>query len=132
MFRHFLHTSAWLHSRDVNALRTPDIEAWINEPHRKVNGGLKEAYEIALEPRDWIKYWEEGQAKIQKELEKQAAEAEDVDELEDDDAPSGGKRKRNARDKKEKRKKAKSAKKVSPGIQILHRGGYLLIDFAHL
>jgi hypothetical protein len=77
-----------------------------------------EAYQTAQDPTEW----DAGQAdaRAAKE-EREAAEAEDVDELEDEEEEvTGGKRKRSAGGKKEKKKKARTSKKKVIGVLSQH------------
>jgi len=100
--------SSWLAVKDVAHLSASDIESYLSAGHRKGSGGLKEAYETAKDPADWLK----NQQEVLKDREEAEREAEEgVDELEDEEAGSGGKRKRAAA-KPAAKKKAKSAAKV--------------------
>jgi hypothetical protein len=51
---------------------------------------------------------------------------EEVDELEEDEAPSGGKRKRIAGDKKDTKKKAKTDKKAKVGVRTSSEMAHIL------
>lgn len=101
--------SSWLHSKEITHLSESDIKSYLSAGHRKASGGLKEAYETAQDPTDWLKT-QQAELKRREEEEREAEEG--VDELEDEDAGSGGKRKRSAA-KPAPKKKAKSATKVS-------------------
>ncbi|PAV18484.1 Tudor PWWP MBT [Pyrrhoderma noxium] len=89
---------AWLNTKDLSKLKKHEIEAYINEPHKK-NGDLLSGYRVALDPSKW----EEEMAKRQEAAEEADAD-EEVDELEgeedddgnDDDKPKVKKRKRDA------------------------------------
>lgn len=100
--------SSWLNARDITKLSKEDISAFLSAGHRKASGGLKEAYETAADPEEWIAAQEE-LLRGREEDEREAAE--NVDELEDDEeAPSGGKRKRGAASKPAQKKKAKKVR----------------------
>lgn len=100
-----LRYSSWLNARDITKLSKDDISSFLSAGHRKASGGLKEAYETAADPEEWIAAQEE-LLRSREEDEREAAE--NVDELEDEDeTPAGGKRKRGAASKPAQKKKAK-------------------------
>lgn len=101
--------SSWLAPKDISPLKPHQIDAFINEPHRKVSGPLRQAYMTAQDPTEWDA---QQQAKRRK-LEEAEAD-EDVDELEEeeDNETTAGKRKRASAPKKD-AKKAKTAKKAA-------------------
>ncbi|OXG18053.1 hypothetical protein C367_04867 [Cryptococcus neoformans Ze90-1] len=95
---------SWLQNKDIKALSSSDISAFLSQSHRKASGGLREAYQTAQDPTEWDAQ--------QEEIHKQQEEAEaNVDELEDEDEAEvvvkAGKRKRDE----PKKKKAAAAKK---------------------
>ncbi|OXC59572.1 hypothetical protein C358_04969 [Cryptococcus neoformans MW-RSA852] len=95
---------SWLQNKDIKALSSSDISAFLSQSHRKSSGGLREAYQTAQDPTEWDAQ--------QEEIHKQQEEAEaNVDELEDEDEAEvvvkAGKRKRDE----PKKKKAAAAKK---------------------
>lgn len=89
--------SSWLAPRDVSALSPSAIDAYLSETHRKKDGSLMEAYKIAKDPSEWAANFEESAAA---QAAREAAANEGVDELEDEEAPTGGKRKRQSISKK--------------------------------
>lgn len=99
-----LTRSAWLHAREITLLTPSDISEYLSQTHRKATGGLREAYQTAQDPTEW----DEGQKAI---LDQQAAENDDVDELEEEDAEVGDKRKKASASKP--KKKAKTEASVS-------------------
>lgn len=81
-----LASSAWLVSKDISKLKTHEIEAYINEPHKK-SGDLLTGYRIALDPSKWEKERETADLA--------AVEQEDnapVDQLESDNENDGAKK----------------------------------------
>ncbi|OXG14041.1 hypothetical protein C366_05035 [Cryptococcus neoformans Tu401-1] len=95
---------SWLQNKDIKALSSSDISAFLSQSHRKASGGLREAYQTAQDPTEWDAQ--------QEEIHKQQEEAEaNVDELEDEDEAEvvvkAGKRKRDE----PKKKKVAAAKK---------------------
>jgi len=105
-------TSSWLPPREISPLKPHQIDAFINEPHRKASGSLRTAYLTAQDPTEW----DAQQAAALRQLEEAEAD-EDVDELEEEEdeeeEPTSGKRKRSAPAQKKDAKKAKTTKKVS-------------------
>lgn len=98
--------SAWLPPRELQHLKPNQIEGFLNGGHRKGGGQLRDAYLTAQDPSEW----DAAQAEARRELEEAGAD-EDVDELEDEDAPEEkGKRKRAAPAGKKDAKKAKTSK----------------------
>lgn len=106
---------AWLNTKDLSKLKTHEIEAYINEPHKK-NGDLLTGYRIALDPSKW----EEEMAKKQEaaeeananaEVDELDAEEDDDDDGDDDEKPKAKKRKRDS----EGANKAKSKVKKDKG-----------------
>jgi hypothetical protein len=119
-------SSAWLIAKDISKLQKHEIEAFINEPHKK-SGELMSGYRIALDPTKWEEELEARQAEV--------AEADanaEIDELEeegDDNAkPEVGKTKKRKRDpeakkaKKEKKEGSASATKKKPSAKTKTNG----------
>lgn len=77
--RYTMTRSSWVLAKDLSKLKTHEIEAYINEPHKK-NGDLLSGYKIALDPATW----EAGLEAKRQDDEEAEAEAE-VDELEGED-----------------------------------------------
>ena len=71
LFRHASY-SAWVPPKDLSKLKKHEIEAYINEPHKK-SGDLLTGYRIALNPEDW-----------EKEMEKRREEAEEAEEAQEE------------------------------------------------
>ena len=109
--------SAWVVSKDLSLLQKHEIEAYINEPHKK-SGDLLSGYKVALDPTEWETKMAEEQA------EATAAEADmDIDQLdegdeddEDDDEPKkkSKKRKRESEVKPRKKESIKKAETPDP------------------
>ncbi|CAK9783000.1 unnamed protein product [Cutaneotrichosporon oleaginosum] len=104
---------SWLPPKEIQPLKKHQIQAFLNEGHRKAAGNLREAYETALDPSDW----DQAQEEYRREREQAEAEAEeDVDELEEEEGeegePAGKKRKRAAPAPKKEAKKPKVNKKA--------------------
>jgi outer membrane biosynthesis protein TonB len=105
--------SSWAVSKDLSLLQKHEIEAYINEPHKK-SGDLLQGYKIALNPSEW----EAGLGTKQEAKEEEAAD-EEVDQLDeadddnDDDEPkkakTGKKRKRESETKPKKKKEPKKS-----------------------
>ncbi|EJU04155.1 Tudor/PWWP/MBT [Dacryopinax primogenitus] len=100
---------AWLFPKDLSKLQKHEIEAFINEPHRK-SSDLMEGYRVALDPTEW----EENYKKSSEEAaENEAAIQEDqLDEDEEEEEPeeapvASKKRKRESAAADKKAKKAK-------------------------
>ncbi|KAG1869768.1 hypothetical protein C8R48DRAFT_98786 [Suillus tomentosus] len=77
---------AWLVSKDISKLKQHEIEAYINEPHKK-SGDLLTGYRIALDPSKWEKERENADLA--------AVEQEDnapVDQLDSDNEGDGTKK----------------------------------------
>lgn len=71
------HSSSWAVSKDLSLLQKHEIEAYINEPHKK-SGDLLQGYKIAMNPREWEEKLEEQRA-----ANEEAEANEEVDQLED-------------------------------------------------
>lgn len=71
--------SSWLISKDLSLLQKHEIEAYINEPHKK-SGDLLKGYQIAMDPTEWEETLEEQRVAIE-----EAEANEEVDQLEDGD-----------------------------------------------
>ncbi|KIJ50409.1 hypothetical protein M422DRAFT_27395 [Sphaerobolus stellatus SS14] len=108
---------SWVVAKDLSLLQKHEIEAYINEPHKK-SGDLLQGYKIALNPSEW-------EAKMAQKLQEKAEEEadEDVDQLDDaeegeeeDDEPKkkSRKRKRESEVKPKKKESTKSATGSEP------------------
>ena len=118
----FAHCSAWLQAKDLSKLQLHEIQAYINEPHKR-NGDLLEGYKVALDPIAW-----EEKQKEKKERAEEMDEDEPVDELdedgegaEDDDEMEKINKRKRKREAKPKEKPAKDAK--PPKSQKKKNGG---------
>ncbi|KAL1412777.1 hypothetical protein Q8F55_000525 [Vanrija albida] len=100
---------SWLPPKDVQSLPKHQIEAFLNETHRKASGALREAYKTALDPTEW----DAQQADKRRALEEEVDADDDVDELEEEGDEPKGKRKRASAPVKKDSKKAKTAKKAA-------------------
>ncbi|CDO75693.1 hypothetical protein BN946_scf184585.g6 [Trametes cinnabarina] len=69
---------AWIVPKDISRLQEHEIQAFINEPHKR-SGDLMKGYRIALDPRKW----EEERDAAMAEAQEEEANAE-VDQLESD------------------------------------------------
>ena len=106
--------SAWLHAKDLSALKRHEIEAFLADESKKRNGDLREGYRIALDPQPWMT----NRAEIQQ-AEIEAAENEQVDQLEsenegDEDSEAKKKSKKRKRED-DPTKPAKKAPKPKKG-----------------
>ena len=52
VLKKFALYSAWLQAKDLSKLQIHEIQAYINEPHKR-NGDLLEGYRVALNPEGW-------------------------------------------------------------------------------
>lgn len=99
--------------KELSLLQKHEIEAYVNEPHKK-NGELLEGYKIALDPSEW--------------LDKKKTEAEnvttydpegEVDELEDEEDADGedasGKKSKGTKRKRDPDAKSKPRKSAAAG-----------------
>lgn len=108
-----LSFSAWVPPKDLSKLKKHEIEAYINEPHKK-NGELLAGYRIALDPSSWEREMEK-----KREAAEEAEADEEVDELEgeeeagDDEGPA--KTKKRKRDSEGGTKAKSKAKKDKDG-----------------
>jgi len=114
---------SWMSPKEISLLQKHEIEAYINEPHKK-NGDLLDGYKVALDPTEWL-------AKKKDEAENATAydPAGEVDELEDEEdadgeedtgRKKGTKRKRDGEAKTKPRKSAGSgdkAKRTKKGVK---------------
>ncbi|PPQ95931.1 hypothetical protein CVT26_016152 [Gymnopilus dilepis] len=105
---------AWLHAKDLSALKRHEIEAFLADESKKRNGDLREGYRIALDPQPWMT----NRAEIQQ-AEIEAAENEQVDQLEsenegDEDSEAKKKSKKRKRED-DPTKPAKKAPKPKKG-----------------
>ncbi|KAL7418503.1 hypothetical protein Q5752_006961 [Cryptotrichosporon argae] len=95
---------SWLNARDITPLSPSDIKTWLSETHRKASGGLREAYETAADPSEWLAVQDQARAE-------QDVADEDVDELEEEEG-AGAKRKRAPPAEKSKKKPKTEKKKA--------------------
>ncbi|KAL5507466.1 hypothetical protein ACEPAH_6922 [Sanghuangporus vaninii] len=85
---------AWVPPKDLSKLKKHEIEAYINEPHKK-SGDLLSGYRIALDPSTW-----EREMESKREAAEEAEADEEVDELEgeeeagDEDEPAKTKKRK--------------------------------------
>jgi len=89
---------SWLVPKDLSLLQKHEIEAYINEPHKK-SGDLLAGYKIALNPAEWEK-----QMTAQQEAMQEAEMEEDIDQLDDGE----GEEEEEGRKKKSKKRKRES------------------------
>lgn len=100
-------------SKDLSLLQKHEIEAYINEPHKK-SGDLLAGYKIALNPEKW-----ENQMTEQQEAAQEAEADDDIDQLDDgegEEEEEGGKKKSKKRKRESEvkpRKRKESEKKSS-------------------
>ena len=73
--------SAWLHSKDISALKKHEIEAFLADETRKKKTDLGEGYRHALDPKHFLEKLKEDRAALALELEEREQNAE-VDQLE--------------------------------------------------
>lgn len=98
---------AWLNARDIKSLPAHQIRAYLEESHRKKDGDLKKAYEIALNPSEWETRQSE-YAVAAAEREDQLADEDEEDyEVEDEEEEGSKKRKAPSKSKAKTEKKAK-------------------------
>ncbi|OCF38953.1 hypothetical protein I317_07247 [Kwoniella heveanensis CBS 569] len=82
---------SWLQSKEIKPLSPSDISSWLSEPHRKITGGLRDAYLTAQDPSEW----DEEQAEIHRANEEAENAVDELEDEEEEEEPtSGGKRKR--------------------------------------
>lgn len=105
------HDSSWAVSKDLSLLQKHEIEAYINEPHKK-SGDLLQGYKIAMNPREWEESLEEQQAAIEEaEANEEVDQLEDADEDEEDEPKKAKATKKRKRESETKPKKKKEPKK---------------------
>jgi hypothetical protein len=104
--------SSWLGPKEISLLQKHEIEAYINEPHKK-NGELLDGYKVALDPTDWLAL-----KKAQAEKEAAYDPSGEVDELEDEEDADGEEdtgRKKGTKRKRDSEAKVKPRKSAGSG-----------------
>ncbi|KAF8513901.1 Tudor/PWWP/MBT [Hysterangium stoloniferum] len=104
---------SWAVSKDLSLLQKHEIEAYINEPHKK-SGDLLSGYKIAMNPSEWEAKLEEKRAALEElEADEEVDQLDEADEDRGEDEPkkakAGKKRKRESEVKPKKKKEPKKA-----------------------